>query len=235
MNSLNTYSNKAQDYAAYRPDYSKEAFQSLFDNTELDSNWSVADIGSGTGNVAMHLVDHVKQIFAVEPNEAMRNQAELHLSCYTSFRSIAGTAERTSLPSHSVEIILVGQSLHWFDHDATSLEFNRILKPGGWLAIIWNEFGKRQHLNLEPYFKKAEFKRYTFSKKIRETWQQFIGGSRSAAGSPNRDDFDYDAFEEKHRKIFNSRAVDGSLEVEFRTELVLGRLNRRTKFLSRGQ
>ncbi len=232
MNSLNAYSKKAEDYAAYRPEYSKEAFQSLFDNTGLGSNWTVADIGSGTGNVAMHLVDHVKRIFAVEPNEAMRNQAELHLGCHSSFRSIAGTAEKTSLPSHSVDMILVGQALHWFNQDATCLEFNRILKAGGWLAIIWNEFGKRQDLTLEPYFTKAEFKHYTFTQEIRETWQQFIGGTRSVAGSPNRDDANYDAFEEQHRKIFDSTAVDGFLKVEFRTELVLGKLKRRTKVCS---
>ncbi len=231
MNSLNAYSKKAEDYASFRLDYASEAFQALFDISGLDSNWIVADIGSGTGNVSKHLVAHVSKIFAVEPNAAMREQAEFSLNRFSSFKSIGGKAEKTLIPDNSVNMIIVGQAFHWFDHDASKNEFYRILKPEGWLSIIWNEFGNGQDLKLESYFLNADFKHFAFPQTIRETWQEYIGGVRSTAAAPNQDEDEYKSFEREHRRVFNSQALNGLIEVKFNTKLIVGRLDSRTNHL----
>ncbi|HEY0783352.1 MAG TPA: methyltransferase domain-containing protein, partial [Thermoanaerobaculia bacterium] len=75
----------------------------------------------------------------VEPNREMREAGERFLSGYPGFTSIVGTAEATTLPSASAGLVVVGQAFHWFDRARCRPEFVRILKPGGGLAVIWNE------------------------------------------------------------------------------------------------
>src|SRR5262249_38739044 len=51
----------------------------------------------------------------------------------------AGTAEATGLPDGCADAVVSAQAFHWFDAAAALREFHRLLKPGGWAALIWNE------------------------------------------------------------------------------------------------
>ena len=218
------YSSKAEDYAAHRPDYACEAIRALVELTRLDSTWVVADIGSGTGNLSRHLVGHARRVLAVEPNDAMRKQAEHLLGGDPSFVSIVGTAEQTTLPDHIVDLITVGQALHWFDAPYARREFARILKYAGLLALLWNHFGGATQPDIDYYFAPGTYERRSFPVTIRESWEAFIGGARSAADAPFRGEPGYADFEKAHRKLFESRARDGLIEVSYTTELVVGQL-----------
>lgn len=220
------YARKAEDYAANRPPYAESAFFELYKLIGLDACWVVADIGSGTGNVTRHLVGRVARVFAVEPDGAMRHQAEWLLGTHPSFISIAGTAEETTLLHRSVDLITVGQALHWFDVERTKHEFGRILKSSGWLAQIWNRFGQETDPKFSAVFSQEECKRLSFPITIHESWPQFIGGARSAASNPSQGDDGYEEFEHKQRKVFDAQAVDGLVAVNYATELAVGRLNR---------
>ncbi len=105
----------------------------------MSAESSVADIGSGTGIFTQLLLDAGCVVLAVEPNAAMRDAAEEHLGPEPRFRSINGTAEHTGLESARVDLITATQAFHWFDQEAAKLEFRRILRPGGWIAVTWNE------------------------------------------------------------------------------------------------
>src|ERR1043165_1255417 len=70
----------------------------------------------------------------------MRVAGERLLAKYPSFRSVNATAEATTLPNESVDLIVAGQAFHWFQHSATKIEFKRILKTGGWVVLVWNGF-----------------------------------------------------------------------------------------------
>jgi ubiquinone/menaquinone biosynthesis C-methylase UbiE len=227
MDSLTAFSKKAEDYAAYRAEYASEAIKALIEITGLESSWIIADIGSGTGNVSKHLVPLVTQILAVEPNGNMRYQAERLLNGHPSFKSIDGKAEQTTLPDKHVDLITIGHAHHWFNPHASKIEFSRILKSEGWLAIIWNDFGKSLELDSGFYFTPDDFKHMIFPLTLCERWEQYIGSQRSASGAPGEEEHAYEAFEEKHRDFFDSRAVDGLIEVKYKTELAVGRLNRR--------
>ena len=104
----------------------------------LSSESLVADIGSGTGILSELFLKNGNTVFCVEPNEEMRKAAEELLSSYPGFRSITGTAEMTTLTATSVDFITAAQAFHWFDASKTRIEFSRILKPGGWVSLIWN-------------------------------------------------------------------------------------------------
>ena len=96
----------------------------------------IADIGAGTGIVSRHFVENSISVYAVEPNQQMRYYAERKLGKSPFFHSVSGTCQATTLPDASIDLIIVGQALHWFDPKPTKREFVRILKENGSLAIL---------------------------------------------------------------------------------------------------
>lgn len=138
LNSTERFSNRVADYVKYRPDYPSALIAYLTECCGLRSSQVVADIGSGTGLLTQLLLKQGNPVYGVEPNAKMRAAAEEFLQIYPRFKSVAGQAEATRLESHSVDWIVAGQAFHWFDQRATRQEFDRILKPDGWLALIWN-------------------------------------------------------------------------------------------------
>ena len=137
--SVNRFSNRVENYAKYRPGYPPGVIDILKSDCGLTEASIIADVGSGTGILSELFLQNGNPLFGIEPNAAMRSAAERSLTEYKKFVSIHATAERTSLQPESVDFITAGQAFHWFDREKTKKEFARILKPGGWVAIIWNE------------------------------------------------------------------------------------------------
>ena len=138
-NPTTRFTNRVDNYVKYRPSYPLETLQVLKRECGFTEDATVADVGSGTGIFSRVLLDHGNSVFAVEPNVAMRAAAERLLAPYPRFTSVDGTAESTTLPADSVRFITVAQALHWFDPQPTRTEFARILQPGGWVTVFWNE------------------------------------------------------------------------------------------------
>jgi ubiquinone/menaquinone biosynthesis C-methylase UbiE len=134
--SATRFTNKADNYARYRWDFSSHAIEAIFRISGLTMSATVADVGSGTGILSQHFVERVKKLFALEPNNEMRKLAQNLLGSYPAYTSIDGYAEATTLPNHSIDLIVVGRAIHWFDHEKARAEFVRILIPEGWLAIL---------------------------------------------------------------------------------------------------
>jgi len=224
---LDPYIGRAADYAAFRPPYAREAIDDLCELASLSPQSIVADIGAGTGNVTRHLVARVATVFAIEPSAEMRQQAESLLGAWPSFRSVAATAEATTLPDRSVDVIVAGQSLHWFQPQLALAEFGRILRPEGWLAAIWNDFGGEEGGDHEGgdvgRFLPACIRR-RYSVTVRETWDEYLGGLRSAAWAPSPGQPSYTEFVASHRRGFDARALDGRIDMPYATELAVGRL-----------
>src|SRR5262249_32515602 len=82
---------------------------------------------------------HGHTVFGVEPNAEMRRAAEQHLHSFPAFRSIDGRAEQTTLSAASVDLVAAAQAFHWFEPHLARGEFLRILRPPGWVALIWND------------------------------------------------------------------------------------------------
>lgn len=129
----------ADDYAKYRPGYPTEVLDELVRECGLARDWAIADIGSGTGNLARLFLKAGYGVAGVEPNREMREAGERLLAAYPSFLSLDGTAESIPLDALSVDLITVGQAIHWFDIDRARAEFRRILRPGQWVAVLWND------------------------------------------------------------------------------------------------
>lgn len=135
---IHRFNHVSDFYRRYRPSYPDALFDFLLKKGIIGYQKKVADVGSGTGLFAKCLLKTGTTVYAVEPNQAMRTVAEQDLQHDSSFMSIEGTAERTGLPTHSMDAISGATAFHWFDRQACAQEFKRILKPAGWVMLVWN-------------------------------------------------------------------------------------------------
>ena len=126
------------DYLRYRPGYPPELLALLRRECRLAPQQVIADVGSGTGLLSRLFLENGNRVIGVEPNAEMRAAGEELLSGYGSFSSVEGSAESTTLAARSVDFVAAAQAFHWFEPPATLQEFVRILKPGGWVVVLWN-------------------------------------------------------------------------------------------------
>lgn len=135
------FSQLAEIYARCRPDYPSAAIDFILQKCNLQSGYAVVDIGAGTGIFTRLLAERGLAVVGIEPNSKMRAQAEaaqvLGSAAIPEYRD--GTGEATGLPTESVRVVFCAQAFHWLQADKALAEFHRILVPGGWTALIWNE------------------------------------------------------------------------------------------------
>ena len=247
------FSKKVHSYARYRWDYPDEAIEAIVNEAGISLSSVLADIGAGTGILTKAFLDRAGRVYAVEPNLEMRAMAVSELSGFPSFRAIDAPAHATTLPDRSVDVITVGQAIHWFSPDSTLKEFIRILKPGGWLAILryssidegLDTEEKRLLSDIFPekngfpdplardlpeqkpmnfYFKGYHFAKMDFYRTHKEPWEEFLGALHSASNAPDPDHPAYEHFVFAAKKFFDIASRDGLLETKQHTELFLGQI-----------
>lgn len=124
-------------YERARPSYPLPALAELADALGLEAGRVAVDLGAGTGLFTRLLMLTRAHVIAVEPVAAMRRRLAEVLPSVT---AVEGTAEHTGLPDASAHAVVAAQSWHWFDADAAFAEVERVLAPGGGLALVWNSF-----------------------------------------------------------------------------------------------
>ncbi|MBV8724307.1 MAG: class I SAM-dependent methyltransferase [Candidatus Eremiobacteraeota bacterium] len=124
MNSLERFSSRARDYAAFRPSYPREAVDAVLEGLGDPRRLTVADVGAGTGISSRLFADRGASVIAIEPNARMREAAQPHPR--VSWRE--GTGERTALLDASVDLVVACQAFHWFATAASLEEFRRIAR-----------------------------------------------------------------------------------------------------------
>ncbi len=139
MDAANRFTDRVDNYVRYRPGYPPALLDALRDDCGLADDHAIADIGCGPGNLTRLFLENGDTVFGVEPNAAMRAAGEQALAAFPRFHAVDGRAEATGLSAHSVDWVIAGQAFHWFEPEAARAEFRRILKPGGWVLLVWNE------------------------------------------------------------------------------------------------
>ncbi|MGW6356180.1 class I SAM-dependent methyltransferase [Streptomyces sp. NPDC055092] len=127
----------ATAYAEHRPDYAQAGVRWAL---EPAPGLRVLDLGAGTGKLTATLVELGAEVIAVEPDPAMLTELRRALP---TVRALPGSAEALPLPDASVDAVVAGNAMHWFDMDVAGPEMARVLAPGGVLAGLWNVFDNR--------------------------------------------------------------------------------------------
>ena len=132
-----SFGGAAVAYAEHRPGYAQAAVRWAL---ALAPGPRVLDLGAGTGKLTATLVAMGADVIAVEPDPAML--AELGRAL-PAVRALPGIAEAIPVPDASVDAVLAGHALHWFDMTVAGPEIARVLVPGGILAGLWNVIDDR--------------------------------------------------------------------------------------------
>jgi SAM-dependent methyltransferase len=245
------FSTRVADYVRYRPSYPREALLLLRDECDLRSGHVIADIGSGTGFLSELFLKNGNRVYGVEPNTEMRAAGEEYLAAYDAFSSIAGAAEATALDDSSIDFITAGQSFHWFEPDAARGEFTRILRPSGWVIILWNDrrmeeapFTRAYEALLERFGN--DYKRVkdsypeadrirTFLPNVTERdlpnhqildWEGLSGRLRSSSFTPAEGHPNFAPMMAALRELFDAYQQDGQVRMDYFTRLYYGKLPR---------
>ena len=245
------FSNRVADYVRYRPGYTTAVRDLLRAECSLRSGHVVADIGSGTGFLSELFLKNGNHVFGVEPNEAMRQAGEEYLAEYDNFSSISGSAEATTLEDACADFVTAGQAFHWFEQSAARREFARILKPEGWVVVVWNERRTeattflREYEALiqtcstdytrvnESYPREAQMKSFFGANEYRAhevpNFQEFdfagvAGRLRSSSYMPAPGQANFAPMMAELQKMFDAHNHAGRVRLEYSTRIYFGHL-----------
>ncbi len=247
-NATTRFSKRVENYVLYRPGYPPEVLETLKAQCGLTPELVVADVACGTGLWTRHLLENGNPVFGVEPNDAMRMAGERLLAGFAGFTSVAGTAEATTLADGSVDLVTAAQAGHWFDRQRSRQEFVRILKPEGWLVLLWNErltdstaFLRRYEellLNYGTDYREIRHEKTTaavneffhpqpFQQWVFELRQEFDcagleGRLLSSSYAPAADHPQHMPMLQELRRIFDECAVRDRVTIDYKTQLYLG-------------
>jgi len=244
------FSARVENYVRFRPSYPREVIDVLGKECGLNPSSVVADIASGTGLFTRLLLQNGNRVYGVEPNEKMRSAGEEYLAGYSDFVSVSGTAEATTLASSSIDLITCAQAAHWFDREKAVREFQRILKPGGYLVLIWND-RKTGSLFAEKY-ENLVVKYGTDYSEVQRLGRAIDGGeffgqlTCQKRTLPNYQDLGYEALDgrllsssyapqpgepecepmlDELRQIFDEHQAGGLVRMEYDTSIYFGKLS----------
>ena len=131
-----SFGSVAEEYDRGRPSYPAEAVAWLSGGEAK----VVLELGAGTGKLTRQLVDAGHAVFATDPDEAM---LEVLRQRVPEVSARTASAEEIPANDRSVDVVVVAQAFHWFDHELALAEIARVLKPGGHVALVWNSRDER--------------------------------------------------------------------------------------------
>lgn len=245
------FTERVAAYVAARPGYPQGVIDVLRERAGLRPEWAVADIGSGTGISTGLFLSAGCTVFAIEPNDAMRAAAERQHRRASKFHSVNGSAEATTLTDRSVDFVVAAQAFHWFDVAAFRAETLRILRPGGWGLLLWNdrddsadEFAVEYERLLRDFG--TDYTAVQHRNVGRERIEAFFGGRCDLIELPNAQSLDFDGLRDRLlsssyvpregdtkfgpmldrlRDVFDRTQSDGAVAMRYRTQLFLGQVH----------
>jgi len=233
------FTTRAGVYAACRPTYPPTVLDVLRAECGLAPQHVIADVGAGTGLLTEVFARGGYRVYGVEPNAAMRAEAEAALAGCAGYTSLPSRAEATGLADGSVDFITVASALHWFDPAPTQAEFRRILRPGGVLVIAYNrrdaeaggfsaafdairnDYGahspelkaRRGDEALKTWFGHADWRRAVLPNPQEHDWDGVVGLMRSYSTIPDKGQSGYEEWLARLRAAFDQHAVEGRVTV----------------------
>jgi SAM-dependent methyltransferase len=251
LNSTQRFSSRVDNYVRYRPGYPSGVIDVMREKCGLLTEHLVADIASGTGIFTRMLLENGNRVFAVEPNAEMREAGNRYLSDCVNFRGIHGTAEATTLFKNVVHFVTAAQAAHWFDPRKSNAEFKRILKPNGWLVLLWNERdlntlfakdyeellnaygtdyaavrlkGRATYEMISEFFAPAPFQESTLTSTQEFDYAGLEGRLLSSSYAPEAGHPQHEPMLQALRQLFDRHQRNGRVKMEYETKMYYGQL-----------
>ncbi|HEX5234061.1 MAG TPA: class I SAM-dependent methyltransferase [Silvibacterium sp.] len=251
MKPTERFSTRVEAYRAHRPRYPREIVDVLQRECGLAADWAIADVAAGTGLLAEVFLANGNPVIAVEPNVPMREACEELRERFPQLHCVDGTAEATGLAENSVDMITVGQAMHWFDLGATRNEFARVLRSGGWCAVVYNhrkmrgdafhegyerllvEYGIDYHVvqsnhvaedQMREFFAPAEMKCVTLPNVQEMSLEGLRGRVLSSSYMPQEGNPAYGAMMQAVDRLFAENAQDGVVRMVYETAVCYGQI-----------
>lgn len=243
------FSTRVENYVRYRPGYPGAVVDAIAERCGSVSASCVADIGSGTGIFSRLLLDRGFSVYGVEPNAEMRAAAESLLAGEDRFTSVHGSAECTTLPDASVDVVTAAQAFHWFKGETTRTEWSRILRPRGLVALVWNvrnvgaselmsgyeallrelgtDYAEVSHegvddARLRALYGHGAFERLSFPNAQTFDFAGLVGRVESASYAPEAGHSNYVPMMQRLRQLFEASQSNGTVAFEYETRLFIG-------------
>lgn len=131
------YTNLANAYL-HRPNYAPSAIAQMLKDANVKPGDRACDIGAGAAHLTLELAKFGLDVCAVEPNDAMRTNGIKRTQQYTQVQWFEGVGEHTGMEAAAFDLVTFGSSFNVCDRTQALIETNRILKPGGYFACMWN-------------------------------------------------------------------------------------------------
>lgn len=250
MDNTKRFDGRADSYAKGRPGYPAELIERLAAWAELSPERAVADIGAGTGIFSAQLAEAGTRVFAVEPNDDMRQRSNLSGSVSQHVTWVNGTAEHTGLADASIDLVTAAQAFHWFDGPAFRTECLRILRGTSRVALIWNVRVVDTPVNVAcekvftafcPRFKGfaggmtrddqrivdffgGHYALWSFDNPLPYSQERFVQRCLSGSYAPRQQETAYEPFKAAVEDIYERFAVDGSIVIPNETLAYVGTL-----------
>lgn len=214
------FTGKAESYTKARPGYPDAVTDYIRGLVPLSVVF--ADVGAGTGKFTLLLARSGYSVFAIEPNADMQKQLAVTLAPCPNTKIVVGSAEATTLPDHSVDVITCAQALHWFDMGAFRAECCRVCKPGGIVIAVYNNTPggssvTHSKLSTDTFFRNPTVK--DFQNPIFYTREKWLAYMTSHSHDPLPSDPNYATHIAEMNAIFNRENVDGLLRRDVTTKV----------------
>ena len=244
------FTGRVEDYERYRTRYPDALIAILEKRCGLERERLVVDIGAGTGMLAELFLEYGNAVVAIEPNDDMRAACERLATAWPGLTVKQATAEATELEDASVDLIAVGRAFHWFDLERTKVEFERILRPQGWVVLVSNsrvrddspvslayeallrEHGTDYAANRERYeiapkidafFAGGELFREEIYGEQRLTLEELVGQTQSLSVAPAPGHEKYEGMQSALRRFFSEWGQDGVVSIKTVCRVACGR------------
>lgn len=250
MKTTERFSNRVENYVKYRPGYPPEMLELFKREMNLQSSSIVADVGAGTGISAKVFLENGNKVFGVEPNAAMRAASEEFLREFPAYTSVDGTSEETTLANGAIDFVISAQAFHWFRPAPTRAEFKRILKEGGYVALIWNErqldstefmieyeaflnyfatdYNEVRHENVKPddirEFFQTDFRQGAFQMSQVFDYAGLEGRVLSSSYTPTAENPLFEPMLKELKRLFTKHEKDGKIHIFYDTNIYYGHI-----------
>ncbi len=249
MNNTNKYNNMQDDYSKYRPDYPNAAIECILNKCSISNDFKIADIGAGTGKLALPFLKKGYKVYCVEPNKDMYRKCASNLGEYENFYGLLSTAENTGLEDQSINLIVIGQAFHWFNLEKFKKECKRILTKDGYVVILYNDQDYTKEMinelhkasqqycpnykgldgvlnNNETIYNEffTDYNMSVFNNNRKLNLEQFIGGCFTASFALKPSEPNYENYLKKLKDVFTHYSKDGYVIMPINTTLRIGKI-----------